>query len=916
MKFPNRLQSALGPHWPHIVILLSPLILFWRLLVTGRVIFWGLPLLQFYPWRWLALQQIRAGQWPLWNPYLGNGAPLLANYQTAVFYPPNWLGFILPLDYSLGFVAVLHIIWAGVGMIAFARSIGLRPLGQTIAGLSFSLSTYLVARMSFLTIIAAAAWLPWLLWAGEHLTQTLAAPAADSGVQRRHGLAWFLALSGLMALQLLAGHAQTTFYSLVLVGLWIVWRGLTFKLRPQRGASQSPISVLSPTVTFVLAFIFAVCLTAIQLLPTVELLRQSSRAESAGYDFIVTYSLWPWRLLTFVAPDTFGNPAHGDYWGYGNYWEDSAYIGLLPLGLAVMAVFAWVRGKLRVRNSELGKSGRHAGVPSPNSQLAIPNSQLALPSSLSHTPFLLTLALLALILAMGQNTPVFPFFYRYVATFNLFQAPARMTISYVLAVALLAGIGADAWAKPEGGWLYWTRLGVAGGLAIVIASGAGAFLLPRPIATPGGVNPALLVFQTFPRAAGIAGVLTMISFGLSLSRPANVGWRWESAVVAFVAADLIVAGHSLTPTIEADLYRRPTSIGAPLRDFLAGGRLFQSADDEYRAKYKRFFRFDSLGVKNLDEWMQAREAQVPNVASMEGIASANNFDPLIPARQSKLLDALEASTPPQTWTLLEMMGVRAVVSADRIAGLTRWGGGDEFAIYAMPRQPARIRILYLIQAADGPQQALEFVTAPGFDPESTAVIESSELAFRSRPRSIVCRSGLFDRFSRRYNDANIGAVIVSVETVCQYYLDSAYGALTRPATALAALPQAGAFAIASPGREDMLGPFEALGSPPPGQPILLTESSTHITIAAPMEFSGYVVLADTYYPGWRAYLDGQPAPLVPADFAFRGVFVPIGQHMVEFRYEPASFRFGAILSAAAFLIFSSLSLWVLWKRDR
>ncbi|MBI3761151.1 MAG: hypothetical protein HY260_04730 [Chloroflexi bacterium] len=314
--------------------------------------------------------------------------------------------------------------------------------------------------------------------------------------------------------------------------------------------------------------------------------------------------------------------------------------------------------------------------------------------------------------------------------------------------------------------------------------------------------------------------------------------------------------------------------------------------------------------------MQVREALVPNVASMEGIASASNFDPLIPARQSKLLNALEASTPPQTWTLLEMMGVRAVVSADRIAGLTRWGGGDEFAIYAMPRQPARIRILYLIQAADGPQQALEFVTAPGFDPESTAVVESSELAFRSRPRSIVCRSGLFDRFSRRYNDANIGAVIVSGETVCQYYLDSAYGALTRPATALAALPQAGAFAIASPGREDMLGPFEALGSSPPGQPILLTESSTHITIAAPMEFSGYVVLADTYYPGWRAYLDGQPAPLVPADFAFRGVFVPIGQHMVEFRYEPASFRFGAILSAAAFLIFSSLSLWVLWKRDR
>jgi len=78
--------------------------------------YWGTPLLQFYPWRRFALDAIRSGHLPLWNPYLGNGAPLIANHQSAVFYPPNWISLLLPLDYSLGWLAALHLIWAGTGM--------------------------------------------------------------------------------------------------------------------------------------------------------------------------------------------------------------------------------------------------------------------------------------------------------------------------------------------------------------------------------------------------------------------------------------------------------------------------------------------------------------------------------------------------------------------------------------------------------------------------------------------------------------------------------------------------------------------------------------------------------------------------------------------------------------------------------
>ena len=83
----DRLPSRL----PLIVVLLTLLVVFHRLLL-GDVLFWGLPSLQFYPWREYAFDMLRGGQLPLWNPYNGAGAPLIANYQSALFYPLSWLG--------------------------------------------------------------------------------------------------------------------------------------------------------------------------------------------------------------------------------------------------------------------------------------------------------------------------------------------------------------------------------------------------------------------------------------------------------------------------------------------------------------------------------------------------------------------------------------------------------------------------------------------------------------------------------------------------------------------------------------------------------------------------------------------------------------------------------------------------------
>src|ERR1051325_4114393 len=147
-----------------VVLALALLVIFHRL-IMGEVFFWGLPSLQFYPWREYAFDMLRSGHLPFWNPYNGAGAPLLANYQSALLYPFNWFGLILPLAWSLSVTAELHLFIAGWGMWMFTGLLGLTDIGRGISALSFALTGYLVARLGTYPTVFAAAWIPWLMWA-------------------------------------------------------------------------------------------------------------------------------------------------------------------------------------------------------------------------------------------------------------------------------------------------------------------------------------------------------------------------------------------------------------------------------------------------------------------------------------------------------------------------------------------------------------------------------------------------------------------------------------------------------------------------------------------------------------------------------------------------------------------------------
>ena len=67
-----------------------------------------------------------------------------------------------------------------------------------------------------------------------------------------------------------------------------------------------------------------------------------------------------------------------------------------------------------------------------------------------------------------------------------------------------------------------------------------------------------------------------------------------------------------------------------------------------------------------------------------------------------------------------------------------------------------------------------------------------------------------------------------------------------------------------------------------------------------------LILSDTYYPGWKAFVDGKETQIYQTDLALRGVVVEAGNHKVEFRYQPESFRYGLIISLMSLLVVSAV----------
>src|SRR4030042_7058017 len=103
-----------------------------------------------YPWRYFAIEELKKGDIPFWNPYNFSGNPQMANFQTAIFYPFNILYFIFPFNFAWAIIVMLQPFLAGIFTYLFLlKGLGLKKFSSFIGGLAFAFSSYMVVWMEY-----------------------------------------------------------------------------------------------------------------------------------------------------------------------------------------------------------------------------------------------------------------------------------------------------------------------------------------------------------------------------------------------------------------------------------------------------------------------------------------------------------------------------------------------------------------------------------------------------------------------------------------------------------------------------------------------------------------------------------------------------------------------------------------------
>ena len=314
------------------------------------------PVRQQFLWKKLAIQTLKAGEIPWWNPFTHSGTPLLAGMQAGVFYPLNFVFFFLEFTSAWTLFIVSQSVLAALFAYWFLKSKKLHPLASLLGALSFVFGGFFMVWLEWGNIGHTILWLPLLFLSVDKII---------AGKNKWWNIIFLFSLVS----QFFAGHLQTSFYLLIAVIAYIVYK--------LSSLSKSQRSNLSKR--FVLYFVLFAAAAAIQWLPTLQFINLSAR--SLDQTQILTRSDWflPWpHLIQLIAPDFFGNPATLNYWGEWNYAEFVGFIGVIPLIFALGALTLLKKGDTRFFT-----------------WIIIISLLFALPTPIARLPFLLKLPFLS-----------------------------------------------------------------------------------------------------------------------------------------------------------------------------------------------------------------------------------------------------------------------------------------------------------------------------------------------------------------------------------------------------------------------------------------------------------------------------------------------------------------------------------------
>jgi hypothetical protein len=816
-----------------------------------------------YPTYRFAAHTLATGSLPLWNPTLYGGAPFISDIQAGFLYPPNLILFLLNPEFPytwMQWLAMGHLWWAGLGIYVLVRVLGFSRPAALLAGTAFAFGDPLLIHLGNLNLIAVLAWIGWVL-AAYHLALS------------RRSLRWAAVAALLFATANYAGHAQSSYYLGLAVGIytifWAAEKWMNEELRIKNAPKRHSLFFILHSL-FILAItgLLTFLLTAPILLPSIELIPYTARADFA-YQETVTYSLAPVPgIVGLLTPGFFGR-------GPALHWS------------------LWDRVELP-----------YAGV----ATLLLANGALLLAGDRRQWRRLLPwigLAIFGFVVALGIYTPVHGWLMQILPGFGQFRAPARAIVLFTLGLSILAAAGLDNILSHRKGAKDAEGEGVDDGRQAINAENSVSSDQLSVITQQSSVSQSaihnsqrairnlqftsllrwgglvLLVFVTpliyasllffqeestaFLRAslAGLAVALATLAWLgtwllVALFLRGTLPTRWFAGLlIALLLLELSATG-SYTDIAENDPaagFHHPEIVAYLHGQMADDGR--QTTDDRWQSSdahlsvssnqlaVSHLALYDlQSAIRNLhfpfriDTRTGIDDVWQPDMAALYGLEDVGGIvNPLVLRHWMEFWESMGGRHS----RLYDMLNVRYVIVRDETPLPEKFvlavDAPGPLSIYENPDAFPRAWIVEDAIHVNDPLAALQ---SPDFDPAQTVILAADDRQPTTDDR----------RETTEHATRNTQFAIRNLQ-------------------------------FASPN--------------------LLITSPNELVITATAPSPAYLVLGEIWYPGWRATVNGADVPVLRANHALRAVALPAGESTVRLWFSPSSWRWGVGIFAAGMI---------------
>jgi len=703
------------------------------------------------------------------------------------------------------------------------------------------------------------------------------------------------------------------------IGVWVLvrwrWQGRGARLGPMLAALAG-------------GCVLAVLLAAVQLLPTLEFSGRSHRAADIVTMDIYYFSVEPWRLAELVWPSVFGITGQENHSYFqalprvGNHalWSPSLYLGGLTLilalgaggmrkesppwrtwllalvGLGVVASFGRFLGPLWWLRWVRGVPGVLG--PADPSGFELRSDGLLVDGS--GSPY----GLLAMVLP----------------GFGLFRYPGKLMTFIALAVAGLAGLGwdrvADGRTQRPARWCAWglAATALAGLVTTVARPWITAALADRliPDSAYGPIDlPAAL--EGTRRALIHGGVIMTLGLGLMRLAPRRP-WLAGALALVVLALDLGVANGRLIWSAPQSVFEGTPRLAQLIADAerddpsLGPFRIHRMAlwQPEGFTKHGSPVRFTELTHWERNTLQPSHGLPLGfQYCLTQGVLEL--FDYLLFFRHQEL------KLTPEGGRFLDVDDVAAggPLTYFPRRGFDLWNA----RYFILPIRTDNWKSADRGYAAFLPETELIFPKAEivvGPSGESWRENEDWQL-FRNKdayPRAWLVH---FVRVRSPVEETNPSPEARGDKRELMknlvYKEDPFWRDPGRQVYNLRAM------AFVETGQPQSLAGYVARTAVGPTESVAVTRyEPQRVELVASLQHPGLVILADTYYPGWKLTIDGLPAPIYRTNRLMRGAAVKAGRHTLVYTYDPDSFRFGGALSIVGLIALTALVPWARARR--